>query len=307
MKRKKKKVLNKRNLIILSVIAFVSLFGVTYGRYIYNGIRNYYLSTKNFYFNSDKLGESLARYQIDNWSGVDPVTVQINMNSRKNNKVSSEDNINYTISYRCSDNVTCSSTKEVGIILAGTNTDSFSITMTPNSFLNDGDFIWLEVETSAYEPYSKTLSGRFVINVGTIGLSYEILDSVGSPYLDFDITNTIDYYRILTAFDDYEVEDHIDISTYLALDNEKKKKCASAVITLKFDPNILRLDMTNEAYLNAIVTTETLIDGFYYIDSLTFYVDAISSSMVRFYKLDTSNDYTYPFVTSDSIVEFISS
>lgn len=307
MKRKKKKVLNKRNLIILSVIAFLSLFGVTYGRYIYNGIRNYYLSTKNFYFNSDKLGESLARYQIDNWSGVDPVTVQINMNSRKNNKVSSEDNINYTISYKCSDNVTCSSTKEAGIILAGTNTDSFSITMTPNSFLNDGDFIWLEVETSAYEPYSKTLSGRFVINVGTIGLSYEILDSVGSPYLDFDITNTIDYYRVLTAFDDYEVEDHIDISTYLALDDEKKKKCASAVITLKFDPNILRLDMTNEAYLDAIATTETLIDGFYYIDSLTFYVDAISSSMVRFYKLDTSNDYTYPFVTSDSIVEFIPS
>ena len=63
--------------------------------------------------------------------------------------------------------------------------------MTPVVTMSDGDSIWLEVKASAFEPYEKTLSGRFVINVGTVGISYEITDSVGSPYLDFNITNTI--------------------------------------------------------------------------------------------------------------------
>jgi hypothetical protein len=305
MQKKKRKFKLKKKLIICTIIAVLSFFGVTYGRFIYNGIRNYYLSTKNFYFNSDKLGESLTRYQVDNWSGVEPVTIKINMNSRKNNKISSKENINYTIKYRCSNNVTCESTSDESVILATSNTDSFSIIMTPITFLEDGDSAWLEVDTIAFEPYDKTLSGRFVINVGTIGLSHEIIDSVGSPYLDFAITNTIDYYKVLTAFDGYDVNDHIDIATYLALDDNKKKNCASAVVTLRFDPEILRLDMTNEAYLNSVSYTETEIGGFNYIDSITFYVEAISSSMVRFYKLDTSNDYTYPYVNDVSIVDFI--
>lgn len=305
--KKKKMVLKKKRLFILSFFAFLSLIGITYGRYIYDGIRNYYLSSKNFYFNSDKLGAKLARYQIDNWSGVEPVDIIINMNSRKNNKLSATEDIDYTISFKCSTNVICSSTKSEGTIPSSSNVDSFTITMTPTTFLNDGDSIWLEVTTSSYEPYEKNLSGRFVINVGTIGISYEIVDNVGSPYLDFNITNTIDYYRVITAFDDYEVEDHIDVATYLALSDENKRKCASAIITLEFDPNVLRLDMTNEAYLNAISSNSTSIDGYQYINKLTFYVDAISSSKVRFYKLDTNIDHTYPFTNEESIVEFSAS
>ena len=303
MKRLK---LKKKNVIIISVILFLLFITVTYGRYIYTGIRNYYLSTKNFYFNSDKLGENLMRYQLDNWSGVEPVPIIINMDSKKNNLVGSNDNIYYSITYRCSSNVTCTSTKDSGIILSNNNTDSFIITMTPTVSLHDGDSIWLEVETDAYEPYTKSLSGRFVINVGQIGLSYEIVDSVGSPYLDFNITNTIDNYTVLEAFDGYSVNDRIDISEYMSLSEENKKKCASAVITLDFSPDVLRLDMTNEVYLNSIGTMTTRIDGYDYISSVTFGIDALSSNSVRFYKLNTDNDYTYPFVTDSSIVSFSS-
>ena len=302
--KNRKRIFKKKRLFILSFFAFLSLIGITYGRYIYDGIRNYYLSSKNFYFNSDKLGEKLARYQVDNWSGVEPVDIIINMNSRKNNKLSANEDIDYTISFTCSSNVTCTSTDTESTIPASSNVDSFTITMTPNEYLTDGDSIWLEVTTSSYEPYEKNLSGRFVINVGTIGLSYEIVDSVGSPYLDFNITNTIDYYRVITPFGDYEAEAHIDVATYLALSEENKRKCASAIIILKFDPEVLRLDMTNEAYLNSVSSNSTLIDGYEYINEIVFYVDAISSSKVRFYKLDTSIDYTYPFTNEESIVEF---
>ncbi len=295
----------KKRIIIISITLFLLFFTATYGRYIYYGIRNYYLSTKNFYFNSDKLSEDDAYYQLDNWSGVEPVTITFNMDSKKNNIVSSPDNISYDIEFECSSNVTCTATKNSGLIRSDLNTDSFSITMTPNITLYDGDSIWLEVTTNATEPYTKTLTGTFTINVGEIGLSYEIVDSVGSPYLDFNITNTLDYYKVYDSFGTHSAGDRIEISEYLSLSATDKAKCAAARITLEFDPTILRLDMTNEAYLKAVDTdTTTLSDGYDYISSVTFGTDALSSASVRFYKLNTSNNYTYPFVTQTSIITF---
>ena len=303
----KKIKITKKRIIIFSIIVISLVVTATYGRYIYRGIRNYYLSTKGFYFNSDKLSENTSIYQLDNWSGVEPVVVTFNMDSKKNNIVSSPLNIEYNISFECSTNVTCTSTKNSGLIMNGVNTDRFSITMTPNTNLYDGDSIWLEVETNATSPYTKTLKGRFTINVGEIGLAYVIEDSPGNQYLDFNITNTLDYYKVITAFGDYSVGDRIEISEYLSLPAADKPKCTAALITLTFDPSLFRLDMTNEAYLQAVRTTSTtLSDGYDYLNSVTFRTDAVSSTSVRFYKLNTENDYTYPFVTQTPVITFTS-
>lgn len=307
MKKSRKRKINHKNIIIISSFLILFFLTITYGRYIYRGIRNYYLSTKNFYFNSDKLTEDMSYYQLDNWSGVEPVTITINMDSKKNNIVASTDNIEYSIDFTCSSNVTCVSSKNSGLIMNGNNTDSFTITMTPNVTLHGGDSVWLEVETSATEPYTKSLSGKFTINVGDIGLSYEIVDSIGSPYLDFNITNTLDYYKVLESFGSYSAGDRIEINEYLALSEENRKHCAAALITLTFDPNLFRLDMTNEAYLQAKSTTTRLLsDGYDYLNSVTFGTDALSSTSIRFYKLNTNNNYTYPFVTDTPIISFSS-
>ncbi len=303
----KKRKIKKKNVIFLFIFLMFAFFTATYGRYIYNGIKNYYLNTKKFYFNSDKLSEDNAYYQLDNWSGVEPVTITFNMDSKKNNILSSPLNIEYDISYTCSSNVDCSSTKDSGIIMNNVNTDYFTITMTPNVAMRNGDSIWLDVTTNATSPYTKTLNGHFTINVGEIGLSYEIVDSAGSPYLDFNITNTLDYYKVIEAFDSYSVGDRIEISEYLSLSSDNKPKCTSALIKLTFDPNLFRLDMTSDAYLNSVrTTTSTMSDGYDYLNSVTFRTDALSSNSIRFYKLNTSNNYTYPFVTSTPIITFSS-
>lgn len=307
MKKSRKRKINHKNIIIISSFLILFFLTITYGRYIYRGIRNYYLSTKNFYFNSDKLTEDMSYYQLDNWSGVEPVTITINMDSKKNNIVASTDNIEYSIDFTCSSNVTCVSSKNSGLIMNGNNTDSFTITMTPNVTLHGGDSVWLEVETSATEPYTKSLSGKFTINVGDIGLSYEIVDSIGSPYLDFNITNTLDYYKVLESFGSYSAGDRIEINEYLALSEENRKHCTATLITLTFDPNLFRLDMTNEAYLQAKSTTTRLLsDGYDYLNSVTFGTDALSSTSIRFYKLNTNSNYTYPFVTDTPVISFSS-
>ena len=88
------------------------------------------------------------------------------------------------------------------------------------------------------------------------------------------------------------------------LSDENKEKCSSSVIDLSFDPSKVRLDMTNSNYLNASNVSTEQIDNYDYINGITFKVDALSSTVVRFYKVDASLDYTYPFVNDSSIIEF---
>ena len=75
----------KQIIIILAILLCATSFVVVFGRYVTNSINNFFLRSKEFYFNSDKLSENKSVFQIENWSGVDDYTITVNMNSRKNN------------------------------------------------------------------------------------------------------------------------------------------------------------------------------------------------------------------------------
>ena len=295
---------SKKTIIIFSIF-FLVLIGVvpTLGRYVGNEIKNYYLSSKNFYFNGDKLEQNGIVYQVENWSGVDSYSVTFNMNSYKNNTVYSETDIEYKINYSCSDNVTCTIDKTESIIYASEHTDSFTITITPINPLEDNEKATINVEATSISPYTKTLKGTFNVVVGKMGLAYEILDEKDSTYFEVSITNTLDYYIVRESFNDYTVGYKIDIDEYLSLSDEEKAKCASSITTINFDPNKVLLDMTTTAYLDAIETSKTTIDNYEYINSLSFKIDALQSYRVKFYKVDSTKDYTYPFINENSIVE----
>ena len=301
---KTKSIYKKQQVIILLVLAlcFITLISA-FGRYVLNGINNFFVRTKEFYFYSDKLKESLAIYQIDNWTGVDPYTITVNMNSMENNLKKATYDIGYDIAYECTSNATCQLSKTSGVISADTNSDYFNLIITPNTGLQTGDKVTVQITATSTAQYTKTLKARFTLVVGKESLSYEIVDSSSSQYLDLNITNTLSYYKVQTAFDSYNVGDKIDVDTFLNLSNENKEKCYSALITLEFDPKEILLDMTNTNYLNAINTTTTNIDGSNYINSMTFKVEPISSAVVRFYKVDVNKDYTYPIINFKSIIK----
>ena len=289
-------------LVILLILLPLFLIGTSTGRYLYANVRDFYLASKNFYFNSDKLDDPIARFQIDNWSAVDDYPIIFNMNSYANNKKFAKTDITYTVQYRCSTNLSCQSSANSGTIPANTHTSSFTVTLTPVGTFHDGDEAWLEVTASSTAPYEKTISGRFVLKVGKMGIYYEIVDKVNQPYFDLNITNTLDYYVVKTAFGNYAVGTKIDINTYLGLSSTDQAKCASATIDLSFNPNVVLLDITNENYLKNIGTTTTTINSYDYINGFTFKVDALSSAVVRFYKVDTTQNYTYPFNNNSPIV-----
>lgn len=300
----KKLFLSKQAYIIVVSIIIMSSMLFTYGRYIYNDIKDVYLASKNFYFSSDKLTTNNTIYQINNWSAVDNYSITINLNNYKNNLVSTSSDISYKINYTCSDNINCSISKTEGVVYASEMNDYFVIVLSPKVSFNDGDTARIDVEAISTFPYKKKISARFILKVGKIGLSYAIDDVVGRPYLNFNVTNTIDYYVVKESFDNYNIDDRIDINTYLMLDEAKKQKCLSAYITLNFDPNDVLLDLTSTAFLKADNYTVKTIGDYEYVNSVSFKMDAISSEVIKFYKVDAEKDYTYPIINNNSIINF---
>lgn len=293
----------KENKLILLVLVIVSIgFITTLGRFIYDEIKKNYFLTQNFFFNSDKLKEKQPLYKINNYNGVDQYDIVVNMNSIKNNLLKATEDIIYDITFTCSSNANCTSTKTGGTILSSTGIDYFILSISPKVTLTDGDEMLLEVFASSTSPYEKTLTAKFQLVVGNYGLSYEITDSVNSPYLELKVTNTLDYYVVKIAFGTYSVGDRLDIDTYLSLSQADKDKCASAIINLTFDPTVILYD--NATGVDGVVTnlTTTNISGYDYINGLSFKIDAISSVIVRFYKKNASLDYTYPIVNPTSVV-----
>ena len=292
-KKERKNKYNIKQLIIVCLLFFNLIFLVSiFGRYVVKSVNNFYARSKEFYFYSDKLDVDNPAYQIENWSGVDDYSIIINMNSYANNLLSTSYDIDYEISYFASDNIICNLSKESGIIYGDRKTDFFTLTNTPNTTLKTGDNVFVEITAKATTPYEKTIKGRFTLIVGQEQLTYEIQDVANRPYLEVNITNTLSYYIVQEAFDTYAVGDKITRDTYLELLQTNKEKCYSAIITINFDTDYLLMDMTNEAFASSISTTNINKNGYTYINSITFKIDALSSKKVRFYKVDETQDYT---------------
>ena len=228
------------------------------------------------------------------------------MNSRKNNLKAVDYDIGYDISYKCSDNAICQLSKTEGIVYANTNADFFNLTITPNRQLETGDKVVVEIEVNSTAKYQKKLKGKFTLVVGKEKISYQITDSKQNPYMELRITNTLSYYMVNEAFGQYNVGEKIDSDTYLALSDSEKKKCYSALVTIRFDPKDVLFDITNEVYKDAINVETTVVDGNTYIKGLTISIEASSSVDLRFYKVNVANDYTYPKGNSSSILKITS-
>lgn len=293
----------RKVIIILLIIAIALPVGITFSKYAYTFISNYLMEANNFFFNSDKLTQKGITYNINNWSGVSPFTIQFELNNHKNNILTSAADITYDIEVSCSDDITCALNSTSGVIYVKELTDNFVLSVTPKRVFDTNENVEINVVATSSSPYVKTLSAKFIATVGKKGISYEIVDEAYQPYLNFTITNALDQYKVLEAFDNYEVGNIISSDAYLALSEENKNKCASALVTLSFDPSKIILDTTTNL-LKKSTTTTTNVDGVDYISSITFKVDALSSNIIRFYKKDKTKNYTYPFGTTDPIITF---
>ncbi len=293
-KNKNRKVTNYILMVLALIIIFLIPLIVTLSRYAIDSINNYFARTKEFYFLSDKLTTDNYPYVINNWSGVDDYIIAIHMSSMENNLLKTSYDIDYDITYTASSQIMCQLSKTSGTILASTNEDTFTLTITPATQLRDGDSVSVSVKVESKTAFEKTLEARFTLRVAQEQLSYSITDKINSPYMTVNITNSLSYYVIRQAFGTYNVGDRIKIEVYRALSDVDKAKCSSAEVKVDFDPTRYVLDMTNKNYLDAITVTHQMIDGHSHINGITFAIDAVSSTNVRLYKRNILENNTYP-------------
>lgn len=299
--------MNRRKLIIILIITILLLpVGITFSKYVTENIKNYIMEANHFFFNSDKLASGGITYGINNWGGTGNIEIQFELNNHKNNILTSDTDIVYSLTLNCDSGVICSLNSNSGTIQVAEKTDDFTLTITPTRPFNDNESVSATVTATSSSPYVKTLSATFVITVGRRGIDYEITDSVTSPYLIFTVTNSLDTYKVITAFGNHAANDLITTNEYLSLSSEDKAKCASVVITLSFDPSVIILDTTSDI-MNSSTYQTTLYNGVDYINQITFPMDVMMSKEIRFYKRDSSQNWTYPIVNNTSVVTFSAS
>ena len=294
----------KISIFILIFLIIFLLLGVTFGRYIYNIVNNHILETKGFYFNSSILTINNKKYKINNWDGVNSYTLTIDLNNKKNEMVSTTSDIRYEVIVNCPSKVMCTLSKNKGIIYETQKNDSYQITITPTTNFYEGDEVVVKTEVTSTYPYKKTLSATYNIGVEKSKFSYSIEDSENQNYLTLNLTNSVTYYVVEKAFNNYQVGDQISSDKYSELSDSEKSNCYSAKVTIEFDPNILSADMTAQTYHNRLdgSSKTTRINDYDYVSGYSFKVDANSSQKVLFYKKNISKNYTYPIINENSII-----
>lgn len=269
MIRKRRRKSNKKIILLLIAVLILYFIGskISLAKYVYNAVHDFYLGSKGFFFNSDKLSVNKSEFEIENnWSGAETYYITINMNSKKNDLVFAESDIVYNIKCTSSDNIECTLSKEKGTIIGsangGVNEDYFIVTINPatGTTLKSGDTAWIEIEVTSESPYVQTLSGKLIIGVGAEDITYEIIDSPNTPYAEVNITNSL---------------------------NEEK------LVTLAYDYKTVLIDMTNNFTINATNKVTEKYNGYDYIKEITSKIGPLETISIKFYKIKLTEDYTY--------------
>ncbi len=307
MKKKKNSTIYKytrKQILVLSVLVIfgVSLVSIL-ARYVMNYVNNFYTSTKEFYFYSDKLKEDNPTYKVERWTGINKYTIPIKLTTAKNSLEKVAYDMDYQITYSCSSNITCQLTKTSGTIYATSNEENITLTVTPNSSLDIGDEAVINITATTSVPYQKTIKARFILVVGENEYTYKIEDAVGQIYCDLIVTNATNYYLVQEAFGMYSIGDRINIHTYYELTEQERAKCVpTKIIQFTYDPEILSIDMANTTV--DLYSPGTEMNGkTEYVVGYKVGVGAESSARVRFYKKDAAQNYTYPIENNSSVID----
>ncbi len=319
-----KKLDNKTKVVFIALMVLILLFPtITLSRYIYNIIKDRYYLSQNFYFNSELLSSYVGNINTVNhnnlknnfsysWdgssSGVDSTVILYSTkqgNSLKKSDTDIEYNFDFCIvdsEYNCitsndgkeTDSIAVSLVKEnpsdvitsesySRTIYRANNSDSFKIHVSKKSsssiVFNDGDRITIRIWAESTSPYVEKIAGYITYIIKKVDVSYEISDK------EYDLYATL---RLSNSRDSGESE--------------------KANIT--FDPRYVRLDMSNQYYLECLNDSScTVLYGQYYklnedvtVGGVTYTKDSVySAEDLTNYHINTNKCTLYDYVKGFSV------
>ncbi len=137
--------------------------------------------------------------------------------------------------------------------------------------LEEGDVVQILVTARSNDVYDKEISAIFKYTITAQETEFEIKDRTNERYATLILKNT---------------------------------SIADSDVTLEFDPEVLRLDLTDDIYTNRKSMETTTIGEGEFLSKITFVMKGESSKNIRFYKTDITKNYTYPNGNAKSPITF---
>jgi hypothetical protein len=285
MKKKRIEIRLVNILAIFIVIIILCRVLPSFGRYIYRTARDKYLSSKEFYFTSNLMQSGGKQYLYKNWGGDGIYSINVKLYSYKNELLKMKSDLEYNIKCEVIDSsvnkVDCgiNSVSDIGstkstsgtIYLANNNEDDVNVYIIPkeNVEINKGDQIDIRLTAFTEHPYVETISAVISLNITDVQMEYNISDQENQLYATLEIKNT---------------------------------QTAERKVTLNFDVSKIRIDMNNQLVLDGDVTQSETINGVEYADEVSLTMSGESSAKIKFYKVNKSENYTYPNGDKESVI-----
>ena len=141
--------------------------------------------------------------------------------------------------------------------------------VTPKSQIKKDETVTVKIKASTQEPYKKEISCEITLRIKQVAVnSYTIKDVANRNYAVLQLTNA---------------------------------QSSGMPVTLEFDPSVIRIDLSDEAYINRVEGSETTASCGY-VKKFTFSMDKEASRNIKFYKVDMSKNYTYPSGDATSVI-----
>jgi hypothetical protein len=270
-------------IVFVVVLIFVVTATLTLGKYAYNNAWNYYLSSKNFYFESDLLGTNTKNNSLLKWDGSN---INFVIKNSQNDKLVSE----YDISYKITCEVLGEEKNYIKCNLNDTNNYIFNGTLAATSkCINEIDsvdvskFSKAECEVNSYKWNEDVINKNNYFNLELIDptktideVSVKITAESIAPYHQtltgiFNLNRVEGFdFEIVTSYQEYQEYNEVSITN-----TTTSEKC----IFVNFDSSKYFVDLDGDQ------KTEYSLDDKNKINSINFKLSKESSKTYRFYKI----------------------
>lgn len=273
-------------ILIAAIIPIGTKIGVSYGKYAYNSVWNYYLKSKGFYFDSNILNQNNTKIVNNLWDGGH---VYFDLRNNLNDSISSDVDINYKI--------TCSiidSSTDASCNILDTNKDTYEGVLSSfkscKNIKNDG------VDVKKYDKATCEMNGYLWEN--QIALKDIYFDIVGneteveSAKIRITAESTSPYKKTLsnefiltrdkntTGTIDYDYIDEGPEGRFIISNSYEENKC----VRLNWNSSNLKIDLEK----NKVTKYATDSNG--YINEIDIKLENQSSTIFKFYD-NNINEY----------------
>lgn len=283
------KKINNKLMITISLLSIIVItVSLTLGKYIYNSVWNYYLTSRNFFFESDLLDMNTRNNSMLTWNGAD---VYFDLKNSSNDELVSE----YNISYKVTCTVLGDEADYVKCVLNGTDLSTYQGTLSSVSYCladsnEEKSLPKTECELNGYEWYNEPIKKYNYFNLQLTDnkkvideVSVKIVAESTSPYHK-TLTGVFNLNRVEDLVSEYsfEYQSFSDYDELTIINKISVNKCFS----IGFNSEDYSLDTED----NSI--TEKSYDSENKINNISVEIPKESSLHYDFYKLNNEKEYS---------------